>query len=62
MILVEDIIKNSIAEELDIKKGDEVISINGVKPKDIIEYIESKKSIAMVIFEKLAWMMRDRNI
>ena len=38
MIIVEDIIKDSIAQELDIKKGDEIISINGIKPKDIIEY------------------------
>ena len=37
-MIVDDIIPNSIADELEIKKGDKVISINEVKPKDIIEY------------------------
>ncbi len=37
-MIVEDIIKNSIADEIGLKKGDKIISINGIKPKDIIEY------------------------
>ncbi|MBR2068418.1 MAG: DUF512 domain-containing protein [Candidatus Gastranaerophilales bacterium] len=37
-MIIDDIIPNSIADELDIKKGDKIISINNVKPKDIIEY------------------------
>lgn len=37
-MIVEDIVKNSIADELKIKKGDKIISINGLKPVDIIEY------------------------
>ncbi len=37
-MIVEDIIKNSIADELNIKKGDKIISINYKTPKDIIEY------------------------
>lgn len=37
-MIVEDIIKNSIANELNIKKGDKIISINCKTPKDIIEY------------------------
>ena len=37
-IIVEDVVKNSIAEELEIKKGDRIISINEIQPKDIIEY------------------------
>ena len=37
-LLVEDVIKNSIADELKIKKGDRILSINNTIPKDIIEY------------------------
>ncbi len=36
--IVEDVIKNSIADELEIKKGDRIISVNNTVPKDIIEY------------------------
>ena len=35
---VEDTIKNSIAYELGIQKGDKILSINNQTPKDIIEY------------------------
>ncbi len=38
LILVEDVEKNSIANELGIKKGDKILSINSTIPKDIIEY------------------------
>lgn len=38
MIIVDEVIKNSIADEIGIIKGDEVISINEITPKDIIEY------------------------
>ena len=38
LILVEDVEKNSIADELGIKKGDKILSINSTVPKDIIEY------------------------
>ena len=37
-MIVENVEKNSIAEELEIKKGDKIISINNQQPKDIIEY------------------------
>ncbi len=37
-MIVSEIIKNSIADELEIKSGDRIISINNQKPKDIIEY------------------------
>ncbi|MBQ8476709.1 DUF512 domain-containing protein [bacterium] len=37
-MLIDDIIPNSIADELEIKKGDRVLSVNKVQPKDIIEY------------------------
>ena len=35
---VENVVKDSIADELGIKKGDKIISINNIKPIDIIEY------------------------
>lgn len=38
IMAVECVEKYSIAEELNIKKGDKVLSINGIVPKDIIEY------------------------
>lgn len=37
-IIVEEVIKDSIAYELDIQKGDKIISINKQTPRDIIEY------------------------
>lgn len=36
--LITAIEKNSIAEELEIEAGSELLSINGIKPKDYIEY------------------------
>src|SRR5574344_2342949 len=36
--IISEVIKNSIAEELDLKKGDKLISINGEKPKDMIDF------------------------
>ncbi len=36
--IVANVEKGSIAEELEISKGDELISIDGVVPKDLIEY------------------------
>jgi len=36
--LVAEVEKNSIAEELEICKGDEIVSVDGVTPKDLIEY------------------------
>ena len=37
-IIVENVIENSIADEIGIKKDDKIISINSKTPKDIIEY------------------------
>lgn len=37
-MIVEDVVKGSIADELGIIKGDKIVSINGITPKDIIEY------------------------
>ncbi len=36
--LISDIEKDSIAEEIELEKGDKIISINGEKPKDLIDY------------------------
>ena len=36
--IVNSVLKNSIAEELDIKKGDEILSIDGEKMQDMIDY------------------------
>ena len=38
MMIVQEVIKNSIADEIGIKSQDKILSINGIKPKDIIEY------------------------
>ena len=35
---VAEVEKNSIAQELEISTGDELLTIDGVKPKDLIEY------------------------
>ena len=37
-MLVEDVIKDSIAFEVGIEKGDRILSVNSKSPKDIIEY------------------------
>ena len=37
-MIVEKVVKNSIADEIGIKKGDKVLSINGKTPLDLIEY------------------------
>ena len=36
--VISEIQKNSIAKELDFEKGDKIISINGEKPQDMIDY------------------------
>ncbi len=36
--VISEIQKNSIAQELDFEKGDKIISINGEKPQDMIDY------------------------
>lgn len=36
--VISEIQKNSIAEELEFEKGDKIISINGQKPQDMIDY------------------------
>ncbi len=37
-MVVEDVIKNSIADAIGIKSGDKILEINSKQPKDIIEY------------------------
>ena len=36
--IVSDVIKNSIAEELEIQKGDEILSVDNTKMQDMIDY------------------------
>ena len=36
--IISEVLKDSIAEELDFEKGDELVSINGEKPQDMIDY------------------------
>lgn len=36
--IISEVIKDSIAEELEFKKGDKILSINGEKPRDLIDY------------------------
>jgi len=36
-MIVSDVIKGSIADELGLSKGDIILSVNGIQPKDIIE-------------------------
>ena len=35
---VAEVEKNSIAQELEIVQGDEIVTIDGIAPKDLIEY------------------------
>ncbi len=35
---VNSVIKNSIAEELELQKGDEILSVDGIKMQDMIDY------------------------
>lgn len=36
--VISEVIKDSIAEELEFEKGDKILSINGEKPRDLIDY------------------------
>lgn len=36
--VIEEVLKDSIAFELEFEKGDKIISINGEKPRDMIDY------------------------
>ena len=47
--IVDSVIKNSIAEELEISKGDEIISIDGHKMTDMIDYNFYMKSELVTI-------------
>ncbi|MBR3605402.1 MAG: DUF512 domain-containing protein [Candidatus Gastranaerophilales bacterium] len=37
-MIVEQVLDNSIAQEIGISSGDKILNINGIEPKDIIEY------------------------
>lgn len=53
-MLVEDIIRDSIADEIGIKTGDRILKINGLEPKDIIEYsyIVNDEEITLLVEHK----------
>lgn len=53
-MIVDSTIKDSIAYELEIQKGDKIVSINSIKPKDIIEYsfIINDEEIDLIIERK----------
>ena len=36
-MIISEVRPDSIADELGLKKGDAILSVNGVAPKDIIE-------------------------
>ena len=36
--LVSEVLLGSIAEELEIEAGDELLSVDGVSPRDMIDY------------------------
>ena len=36
--IISEVLEESIAQELDFQKGDKIISINGEKPQDMIDY------------------------
>ena len=50
-MIVDNVVKNSIADEIGIKKGDKVLSINNQTPKDIIEYsfIINEEEINLIV-------------
>ena len=37
-VIISEVLKDSIAEELEFQKGDELVCINGEKPQDMIDY------------------------
>ena len=47
--IVDSVIENSIAEELEISKGDEIVSIDGHKMTDMIDYNFYMKSELVTI-------------
>ena len=53
-MIVEQVIENSIAQELGIKEGDKILNINGIEPKDIIEYsfIANDEEINLLVEHK----------
>ncbi|HBH12166.1 MAG: Uncharacterized protein XD91_1529 [Clostridiales bacterium 38_11] len=52
--LIIDVVKNSIAEELEIEKGDFLVSIDGIRISDCIEYryLETNEKLELEIEKK----------
>jgi len=53
-MLVEEVISGSIADEIGIQKGDKILKINGLEPKDVIEYsyIINDEEIVLLVEHK----------
>ena len=51
---IESIEKNSIAEEIGFESGDSIISINGKKPRDLIDYqiLISEEILEIAVLDK----------
>lgn len=47
--IVDSVLKNSIAEDLELQKGDEILSIDGYKMQDMIDYNFCVKSELIVL-------------
>ena len=47
--IVSKVLENSIAEELDLKPGDEIVSIDGCKMQDMIDYNFYCKSECIIL-------------
>ena len=47
--IVDSVLKNSIAQELEIEKGDEILSVDGQKMTDMIDYNFYMKSELVTI-------------
>ena len=54
--IVNSVLEGSIAQELEIQKGDEIISIDGVKMLDMIDYnFYMKSELIAVEIKKNKW-------
>ena len=51
---IESVEKNSIAEEIGFESGDSIISINGKKPRDLIDYkiLISEEILDITVLDK----------
>ena len=50
-MIVSEVRKGSIADELGLSRGDTILSVNGIQPKDIIElsFIVQDENISLAV-------------